>query len=179
MDDFDFDEAMLEARPRLRRFARVLANGDTFAADDLEQETIIKGYVNRDQFEPGTKFVSWLFRIMHNLQRDQARCALRIPTPIDSEEVQKLVVTEPAQVATVELREALDALSKLPKNQRDAVVLAADGQGYENAAADLGIPLGTFQSRVQRGRDALRLKTGRGLESEEQSQDFERRRRTH
>src|SRR3954452_23298908 len=56
-------EALLAAIPSLRAFARSLThNADR--ADDLVQETIVRGWKNLDRFEPGTNLRAWLFTIL-------------------------------------------------------------------------------------------------------------------
>jgi len=51
------------------------------------------------------------------------------------------------------------ALDELPATYRDAVVLVdLEDQAYEDAAAVLGIPIGTVRSRLFRGRKLLQEK---------------------
>ena len=48
------------------------------------------------------------------------------------------------------------ALAKLPRVQRDAIMLVgAEGMAYEEAAAALGVNVGTLKSRVNRARNRL------------------------
>lgn len=55
------------------------------------------------------------------------------------------------------LRQVLGALDQLPEAQRDAIVLVAlEDMSYADAARSLDVPLGTFMSRLGRGREALR-----------------------
>ena len=65
-----------------------------------------------------------------------------------------------------ELQEALDqALAQLPEKYRAAVVLCClEGKTQEEAAGQLGCPLGTVRSRLARGRELLRKHlAGRGV----------------
>jgi RNA polymerase sigma-70 factor (ECF subfamily) len=51
----------------------------------------------------------------------------------------------------------LDALDTLPEAQRAPILLVAvEGMSYAEAAELLDVPLGTFYSRLGRGREALR-----------------------
>lgn len=48
------------------------------------------------------------------------------------------------------------ALARLPDEQREAVLLVmVEGWSYKEAAEIIGCPVGTLNSRLVRGRDAL------------------------
>jgi RNA polymerase sigma-70 factor (ECF subfamily) len=55
-------------------------------------------------------------------------------------------------------RDAIDrALAELPVDQREAVLLRdVEGFDYREIAEQLGVPLGTVESRIFRGRQRLR-----------------------
>ena len=137
----------------LRRYALVLTrNGD--AAEDLVQETLVKAIAASDRWEPGTDLRVWMFRIMHNThiserRRHQVRELAKplLPKPVDT--------TDPTM--RIELQQVLDALDKLPEAQRQPIALIAlQEMSYAEAASILDVPLGTFYSRIGRGRTALR-----------------------
>jgi RNA polymerase sigma factor (sigma-70 family) len=64
------------------------------------------------------------------------------------------------QAAWLELRRVLDAeLSQIPEKYRTAFILChLEGKTCEEAAAHLGVPRGTVQSRVGRARERLRAR---------------------
>jgi RNA polymerase sigma factor (sigma-70 family) len=137
----------------LRRYALVLTrNGD--AAEDLVQETLVKAIAASDSWQPGTDLRVWMFRIMHNTHvserrrhqvREQAKPLL--PKPVDTSD----------PTTRIELRQVLDALDQLPDSQRQPIALIAlHEMSYAEAARILDVPLGTFYSRIGRGRTALR-----------------------
>ena len=71
-------------------------------------------------------------------------------------------------VAEVEQREdlrgVLGDLARLPDDQREAVLLVmVEGYPYKEAAEIVGCPIGTLNSRLVRGRDALLAKLGDGV----------------
>src|SRR3954463_6188520 len=61
----DLRPAILAAIPSLRAFALSLT-GRSEQADDLVQDTILRGLANLDRFEPGTNLQAWLFTILRN-----------------------------------------------------------------------------------------------------------------
>lgn len=56
---------LIDLIPTLRAFARSFYRNPA-DADDLVQETLMKGIANIEKFEPGTRMKSWLFTIMRN-----------------------------------------------------------------------------------------------------------------
>jgi RNA polymerase sigma-70 factor (ECF subfamily) len=58
--------------PRLRRFAYGLA-GSLEDGDDLVQGACERALRRLDQFQEGTRFDSWMYRIVQNLWIDQRR----------------------------------------------------------------------------------------------------------
>ena len=63
---------MVELLPRLRRFA-VALTGDLDQGDDLVQETCMRALSRVDQYQPGTRLDSWMYRIAQNLWLDRMR----------------------------------------------------------------------------------------------------------
>ena len=141
----------------LRRYALVLTRnpGD---AEDLVQETLMKAIAKADTLDPSRCLRPWLFRIMHNthvsgLRRAQVRQAADpdLPEPISPER----------QHRQIELQQVLDRLDQLPEAQRRPIILVAlEDMSYAEAAQSLDVPLGTFMSRLGRGREALRKLVG-------------------
>lgn len=141
----------------LRRYALVLTRNRD-AAEDLVQETLTKAIAKAESWQPGTALRPWLFRILHNthvshLRKEQVRSAAApdLPAPVAPE----------TQHAHVELQQVLSALDELPDAQRKPIVLVAlEDMSYAEAARILDVPLGTFMSRLGRGREALRKLIG-------------------
>lgn len=141
----------------LRRYALVLTrNADD--AEDLVQETLTKAIAAAHTWQPGTELRPWLFRILHNTHvsglrkaRVRAAAAPDLPEPVAPEH----------QLASIELRQVLEVLDSLPEAQRRPIVLVAlEDMSYAEAARSLDVPLGTFMSRLGRGRAALRRLLG-------------------
>jgi RNA polymerase sigma-70 factor (ECF subfamily) len=52
-------------------------------------------------------------------------------------------------------------MGQISEEHRQAILLIGlEGMSYEDAAAILGIPIGTVRSRLSRGREALRVAMG-------------------
>ncbi|MEG3175574.1 sigma-70 family RNA polymerase sigma factor [Sphingomonas sp. RB3P16] len=153
----EFDEALIGLLPRLRRFARTLAFAPA-DADDLCQATIERALKARDQWQPGTRLDSWMYRIMRNAWIDTARATKRRgETFVDAAAGDHVGdAGDRAIEARVELAHVGRAMAKLPLEQREAVALVlVEGLAYKEAAAVLEIPMGTLTSRLVRGREAL------------------------
>jgi RNA polymerase sigma factor (sigma-70 family) len=139
----------------LRRFAVGLAR-DAADADDLCQMTIERALRSRDQWLPGSRLDSWMYRIMRNLWIDEARAKARRGQTFVDEEQGLAIGAKGAQEAAVELGDIDRALARLPDEQREAVLLVmVEGYSYKEAAEIIGCPVGTLNSRLVRGRDAL------------------------
>ena len=145
---------ILASVPSLRAFAISLSgNGDR--ADDLVQETLLRAIANIDSFQPGSNLPAWLFTILRNLFRSEYRKRWREVEDADGSYAETLK-SQPEQTSHVEFKEFTAALSKLPEDQREALILiGASGFSYEEAAEICGCAVGTIKSRVARGRVAL------------------------
>ena len=147
-------DSMLAAVPSLRAFAISLC-GNVDRADDLVQETLLRALANIHSFQPGTNMPAWLFTILRNLFRSEYRKRRREVEDADGSYAETLK-THPEQTSHVEFKEFTAALSKLPEDQREALILiGASGFSYEEAAEICGCAVGTIKSRVARGRVAL------------------------
>lgn len=140
--------------PALRAFARALTRGRS-EADDLVQETLLKALSNIDKFQPGTNLRAWLFTILRNNFYTDIRKRKR-----ESEGLSMMSHQEehrgPEQEWSMTLKSLEEALTHLPDDQREALVLVgAAGLSYEEAANVCGCAVGTIKSRVNRARSKL------------------------
>ena len=146
---------MLELLPRLRRFATGLA-GTPADGDDLCQMTLERALANRQKWREGTRLDSWMYRIMRNIWIDAGRATTRRRQTFVADEAGLTVGAEGAQESAVELSMVDRAIQTLPAEQREAVLLVmVEGYAYREAAEIVGCPVGTLNSRLVRGRDAL------------------------
>ena len=153
----EFDRELRAHWPRLRRFAYALCRNPA-DADDLVQSAAERALRSAAQWQAGTQFDSWMFRITRNLWIDTVRARSRQQKRFVAEEQGASVGFDPrpGTEAAIDLRRAMAALGRLPDEQREAVALILiDGLGYREAAEVLDLPIGTVSSRLVRGRKAL------------------------
>jgi RNA polymerase sigma-70 factor (ECF subfamily) len=148
---------MVELLPRLRRFA-VALTGDLDQADDLVQEACMRALSRVEQWQPGTRLDSWMYRIAQNLWLDRMRAKKVRGEQVDVESAEALA--GPDGRVVVESRLTLNAVSaamaQLPDEQRLLIALVCiDGLSYKEAAEITETPIGTVMSRLARARREL------------------------
>lgn len=154
LSDRDFKRALTDVTPHLRAFARALC-GCRDRADDLAQETLLRAWAARDRYSAGTNFKAWTFTILRNHFYSEAR-RNRFHGEYDELTAERILRAPASQESTVELSDVLRALSVIPKNYREALILVAAGNlSYEEIARICGIALGTVKSRICRARAML------------------------
>jgi RNA polymerase sigma-70 factor, ECF subfamily len=165
MPDADFKRDLMTQLSSLRAFAISLV-GKIDSADDLVQETVMKAWANRTRFTPGTNLRAWLFTILRNEFYTAFRKRRREVEDADGA-IAARVGVHPEQDGHMDMVDMQKALSRLPVDQREALVLVtASDMSYEEAAAVCGVAVGTIKSRVNRARAKLseQLKVGEASE---------------
>ena len=150
----DTQADLIACIPRLRRYARALL-GDRAGADDLVQDTMVRGWNKLASWRQGSDMRAWLFGMMHNLHVDGVRRP-KLHTVILDDDTPEVPVaaTQGESLAVMDLQAALE---KLPVEQREIILLIAlEDMSYAEVAATLGIPIGSVMSRLSRGRERLR-----------------------
>lgn len=146
--------------PRLRRFGRTLAPRRE-DADDLVQVAIEKALTRSEQWTPGTRLDSWMFRIMQNAWIDELRARERRGQTFLPEEAGEHVTdgnTGDAQLDAIRVREAVARL--VPEHRAVVGLVLVEGLSYQEAADALEVPVGTVTSRLARAREALQQMLG-------------------
>ena len=149
-----FRELLVAAIPGLRAFGLSLtARSDR--ADDLVQETLMKAWKHYDSFEPGSNMKAWLFTILRNEFYTQLRKRKREVEDADGFYSNRVAV-HAEQDGHLDMADLRTALTKLPEDQREAIILVgASGFSYEEAAEICKVAVGTIKSRVNRARARL------------------------
>ena len=140
-------------------------------AEDLVQETYIKGWRSFHTFQEGTNLRAWLFRIMTNTYINKYNAQKRKGAEVELDDVEELFLykrlgsidqsqlSSSAEDQMLELftdDEVKSALEELPEDFRIPVLLSdVDGFSYKEISEMLEIPIGTVMSRLHRGRKAM------------------------
>jgi RNA polymerase sigma-70 factor (ECF subfamily) len=144
--------------PRLRRFACGLA-GSLDRGDDLVQAACLKALSRLDQYQPGTRLDSWMFRIVQTTWIDQARGGIRRrEVAMNADDLGPLHAGDAAREAhaRLDLADVRRLVGALPPDQREVLMLVSvEELSYREAAEVLNIPIGTVMSRLARARIAL------------------------
>jgi len=167
-DRVRFEEEALELADQVYRVARRLVSSRE-EAEDLMQETYARAFRSWRSYTPGTNLRAWLLRILTNLNIDRARRRQRAPEEQPLEEGDYFLynrleqssrdgnLDEERVVERLSQDDIVGALSAVPHNFRDAVVLVDIGDfTYQDAAQILDVPIGTIMSRLHRGRRILK-----------------------
>ncbi len=139
-------------------------------AADITQEAFLSAYRSLAAFRgPAEGFRPWLLRIAVNGCYDALRRRRRRPAesldqwPDEAEDGPRQAPADPTplpdqQALTAETRRQIEAgLAALAPDQRLTVVLCdVQGLSYEEAAAAMGVEVGTVKSRLSRARVRLR-----------------------
>ena len=140
-------------------------------AEDLVQETYLKGWRAYGSFQEGTNLRAWLFRIMTNTYINKYNKDKRRPNETELDDVEELYLyrrlgsfdqskmSASAEDQMMELftdDEVKNAIEELPETFRLPLLLSdVDGFAYKEIAEMLDIPIGTVMSRLHRGRKAM------------------------
>jgi RNA polymerase sigma-70 factor (ECF subfamily) len=124
-------------------------------AEDVTQTTFLNAYRALARGDVPTKPQNWLIKIAHNACRTRYVQSARRPKEVPFEEsIANLPVPE-ADAQTV--HDLLVALSKLPFNQRSAIVMRElEGRTYNEIAETLGVTTAAVETLIFRARRSLR-----------------------
>ena len=166
-----FHQLIWPERANVLRFALFLTHR-TSDAEDLAQETLLKAWRALDHLQtqnPNIK--AWLLTILRNCWTDSFRRTrherdhVALETlPQEPPEPEHEVHPEEEQLRDAEMilhsfsdQRIIDALRALGEDYRWAILLVdVSSLSYEEAAAAMGVPIGTVRSRLFRARRMVR-----------------------
>jgi len=128
--------------------------GDRDRAEDLAQEVFVRALE-----APPTNPKPWLFAVALNLARDDGRRAALHSRKLEQYSAEREMTAAPAADEEMERREKTHvvrtALAQLSEKDRGALLLKAEGFGYGEIAAALGLAPGAVGTTLARARRRL------------------------
>ncbi len=144
--------------PGVSRFSLRLTRGDTHAAEELTQETMLRAWRHRRRLGDARTARPWLFKITLNVWRDQLR---RLKTRREGQ--LKLAARgaaappDESAVQREQLAGALQALDGLPSRQRQVLYLSAcEGLTIAQIGGVLGVSPGAVKASLSLARQHIR-----------------------
>lgn len=131
--------------------------------DELVSTTFIKAFKKLHTFKSNDSMKSWISTIAYNSCIDYKRKHDRLRAESADDEVQLLQIISPEPNAderiakAEEVRSLRRCMKLLPKKQETMLnMFYFEGKLYREIAAELGLPLGTVQSDLNRAKHKLR-----------------------
>lgn len=159
-DRHAYAELVRRHQSAVRACLRRLTAGNHALADDLAQETFLLAWRNLAAFRHDARFSTWLYRIALNAWLTHAR-KRRESLQDDLDEVAAEAGPDPATPLAdrVDLERAIACLSD---GERAAIAACYYADlSHEEAAAALGMPLGTVKTHILRAKAKLRARLGK------------------
>ena len=162
-----FRDLYAAVAPRILNYLLRMSQNKALA-DDLLQQTFLKVHRARAAYVRGADPMPWIYAIAHRTfldeMRKRKRSKVHLPREGDALPEQVAHITGKAADQVPDsgrdpelTRRALEELEKLPKKQREAVVLTKlGGKSIAEAAAITGTTPGAMKVRAHRGYVALR-----------------------
>jgi RNA polymerase sigma-70 factor (ECF subfamily) len=144
--------------------------GQADAADDLAQETLLRGYRALGSLAEPEKFGAWLCGIATNACRDWLKSRQRTQIPFSvlgaNQNVDELVGSDPRADGSAldreeELSQLMAAVEALPDECREVILLYYyEDVTYRQLAEALGVSAATINARLTKARMLLRERLG-------------------
>lgn len=155
--------------------------GDSYAAEDIAQETFIKAYQNLDSFKRGGCFAAWLFAIARNNALNYMKKNKRVGLLKESEDISLSAAEEvpwgnPERVFEekelyMDISKAIDSL---PEKYRELIYLKyVENLSSSEIGKRLGMPPSRVDSRLYMARQKLLKRIGHTRKMEGQAKEYE------
>ncbi|MEU9127539.1 sigma-70 family RNA polymerase sigma factor [Kitasatospora sp. NPDC048540] len=143
-------------------------NGDRGKAEDIVQETLLRAWQNPDAIRRGPEHSRpWLFTVARRIAIDHFRMQSARPQEVAGETPEGHAGAHDPYEEVLDARDMAVVLAELSPRHRDVLVeLHMKDRSMAEAAAVLGVPVGTVKSRSFYAVRALRpILEARGLAS--------------
>jgi RNA polymerase sigma-70 factor (ECF subfamily) len=133
--------------------------GNAATAEDCVQEAFVAAWKALPKFEARAKFSTWLHRIAVNAVLARRRgLAAQLETTVEDETYALDRLGGHDAAPPIDVVQAIDGL---PPGARQVLVLVGlYGHSHEEAAAELGIAVGTCKAQLHRARQLLATRLG-------------------
>ncbi len=164
-DRIAYRQLLVEMAPVLQRWLR----GRLFAASDVEdvlQEILLSLHLSRHTYDPTRPFVPWMMaiarrRLVDSIRRSGRRRSAEVRLDVAHETFSDPRAKDEIE-APLAARDLQHALVRLPRKQRDAILLVKiQGFSVAEAATAIGSSVGNLKVSIHRGLKALRSNLGK------------------
>lgn len=164
-EDEAYGMLMARYRDRLGRYASHLL-GDQLEAEDVLQETFVRGYRFLRQCEDPERFGAWLFRILINRCRT-SHGVRRRSGPVVSLEDEPGLAAAGSPTDNLGWRDEIQrALARLPADHREAFLLKyVEDLSYQEMETITGAGISALKMRVKRACDRLKELLGEAYDA--------------
>ncbi|WP_294600869.1 sigma-70 family RNA polymerase sigma factor [uncultured Rikenella sp.] len=160
-------ETLFERYRRTLQSAVLAKCTDERDAEDILQESYVKGYFNLSRYNPDYTFGQWIYTIVRNQCIDYARRRRsagntlsidgpdnelhgRINPPCDTPNPEERIISRQNS------RQLDSLMEELPAHYRTMIELRFVREySYEEIAEQLALPIGTVKTRIHRAREKL------------------------
>jgi RNA polymerase sigma-70 factor (ECF subfamily) len=157
-DDFAAFEKLVDRyKGRLINVIHRMLNNQN-EAEDLVQETFLRVWTHRQDYDFSYCLSTWIYTIALNLAKNELRKHRKFRFFNLSEMTEKGLELPDPRMGPSALGHMLEqAIAVLPTKYKTAFLLRdVEQMSYEEVAQILGVPLGTVKSRVNRARAVLK-----------------------
>lgn len=166
-DERSFELLITQCKTKAYNIALRYLRNEEDAMDAL-QESFIKIYRHLDSFKEGSKFETWVYRIVVNtcndmLRKNRGALTESIVRSDEEEEEYTLELPDPepgpqeALLRREQVEQILAAMERLKPEQKEAIILRdIQGFSYEEISGMVNCSIGTVKSRINRARSRLR-----------------------
>ena len=162
-----FNELVLRYKDKLVNFL-FRYTGSRDEAEDLAQDTFVKLYRSKHLYKEIAKFSTWFYTIALNTARTDSKKKSRYnaisisdfdpDNEKDFDLTANVLTPEETANASIENEYIQKAINALDESFKEVIVMRdIQDMDYEEIAKILNLPLGTVKSRINRGREKLKI----------------------
>lgn len=151
----DFLQLYDQSHEQFTKYCHAMV-GDVDEAKDLISEAVLKAYEQFDKIKKPNSFVAYIIGIARRIYLNKLR-SQKFQVRLSSTKTNEIVDSNAKTDLSIEVILLYEALSKLPKKQREAIILfeingfsIADISNIQNSGQS------AVKARLRRGRNSLR-----------------------